>query len=175
MRPWHFQCNVREINVRERRWLGLWWRKDHAMLFFMTRLEENWWCLVLWDSQHCWLTHKISCYVSLWNFIPQPPKLCLFIFLFLLTAWVQFILLSGDIGVCECRETLVVTDKPTLTLRPAGGTRFTKKTMSTRSHGISHTHIHNPHRRTPPENLPHAQINFNTYQQTVTMKKQCFA
>lgn len=104
---------------------------------------------------------------------PPPPPLSPY-FLFLLTAWVQFILLSGDRGACECRETLVAADKPTLTFTPAGGTRFTKKTMSTRSHGVS-THMHNPHRPTPPENLPHTQINFNTYQQTVTMKNQCIA
>lgn len=165
MRPWHLQCNVREINVRERRGWVADGEKIMVMLFFMTRLEENWWCLALWDAQHCLLTLKISCYVSWWSFIPQPPHRTPPpphsppYFLFLLTAWVQFILLSGDRGACECRETLVAADKPILTFRPAGGTRFTKKTMSTRSHGISH----NPHIHTRPENLPHTQINFNTY------------
>lgn len=40
------------------------------------------------------------------------------------------------------RETLVRADKLLLTRRPAGGTRFTKKTMSTRSDTCTKTHAH---------------------------------
>lgn len=97
---------------------------------------------VLADTQDFLLCFSVEFYSETPRSIPPiHPPLSPY-FLFLLTAWVQFILLSGDRGACECRETLVAADKPTLTFRPAGGTRFTKKTMSTRSHSISHTLTH---------------------------------
>lgn len=149
MRPWHWRCNAKEIDVC----LALWRRARTTLaVHHEKQVEPSPLCLTLGDVSPCqWVPVKVH---------PLPPgtSLCsvcngcarlgrnIFFILINCMGAIYFPLRRWRwLGV---RATLVRADKPLLTRVPAGGTRFTRKTMSTRSdarrekHTHRHSHVH---------------------------------
>lgn len=134
MHPWHWRCNAEEINVC----LALWRRaRTTSVVHHEKRVEppsDTGRCLTM-PTSSCRSTHTYT-----------HTQLRLYV-VFVMVVWdsvaIYFFILINCIGAIYfplrrwrwlgVRATLVGADKLLLTRRPAGGTRFTRKTMSTRS------------------------------------------
>lgn len=143
MHPWHWRCNAKEINVC----LALWVRaRTSSAVHHEKQVEPP------SDTGRCLTMPMSSCRERTY----KPHRISLYV-VFVMAVWdsvtIYFFILINCMGAIYfplrqwrwlgVRATLVGADKLLLARSPAGGTRFTRKTMSTRSDAhVWKAHIH---------------------------------